>query len=316
VERTKLIRSAATIVVLAVIIAIAWPKEREPVYHGKKLSEWLRIYRSPIHNGDNKLEAKEAVQQIGTNAIPWLLKWIATRPPIWSRAVGDFRASWNPANRVIDALQKRPARIAEMRWEAAFGFEILGETASNAVPSLLQMLDTDNPARQWPSPMWPPPAYALARIGNRGLRPLLVWVSDPRSFERNEIGVATTARALGLMGWTGTNADLVISILVQGLCSSNKSLAFSSALGLGSMNPEPEIIVPALRHAAKAGNGSSVSVYLRCLGRTQSSQDRTREILLELQNDPDLAIQKEARSSLDRMASETATTNRLSNAKE
>ena len=56
----------------AVLIAVLWPVEKEPEYHGKKLSEWL----DPIGNV-KKSGADEAVRHIGTNAIPWLLRWVA-----------------------------------------------------------------------------------------------------------------------------------------------------------------------------------------------------------------------------------------------
>src|SRR5262249_13695389 len=107
----------------------------------------MSIYCRPIHNGDNKAEAAEAVRQVGTNAVPWLLKWIGKHPPAWSCAVGDSQVSWSPATRVINALQKRPLQISQKRWDAAFGFQILGPSASNAVPALANMLDADNPGR-------------------------------------------------------------------------------------------------------------------------------------------------------------------------
>ena len=306
----------ALVAATAAIIAFAWPAEREPVYHGQKLSEWLRIYRRPMHDRDNKLEARAAIQQIGTNAIPCLLKWIAARPPAWSRAVGRLHASWNPANRIINALQERSVQTADMRWTAAFGFEILGETASNAIPNLVRMLDSDDPQQHWPADMWPPSAYSLSRIGDAGLRPLLDWLSDPRSLKRNEAGVSTSVRALSSLQWSGANAALMTSIILNGLCSTNKNLALCSALGLSSMDPEPSVAVPALRKAARAGNGSTVRFYLRCLGPTRLAQPRVKEIVLQLQDDSDPAIQSEAKSALNRLAPETGITNRSAKAQE
>ena len=43
---------------------------KEPSYQGRSLSEWL--------NESDELKAREAVAQIGTNAIPFLLKSVAS----------------------------------------------------------------------------------------------------------------------------------------------------------------------------------------------------------------------------------------------
>lgn len=295
---------------IAVIVAIAWPEGEEPVYHGKNLSQWMNIYCRPMHQGD-KLEAEEAVRQIGTNAIPWLLKWIGKHPPVWSRAVGDFRTSWNPANRVINALQKRALQISQKRWDAAFAFRILGPSASNAVPALANMLDADNPGGHWPQDTWPPPAYALSGIADSGQRPLLDWVSDPRSLARNEQGVTSTMRCLGQIARHGTNTDRIVSILVEGMRSSNKGLAFSSALALSGMDLDPSTIVETLRVAAKAGNVSSVRIFLQCLARTRLVQPEVKSLLLQFQNDPDPIVQNAARTALARIPAEALATNRL-----
>lgn len=301
-KKPKRIWIVAIVATAVAMVAISWPREREPAYHGKKLSAWLSDFRRPVYSVDNR-EAREAIGQIGTNAIPFLLKWIARRPPAWSRAIGKLHVSWNPANQIISSLQTHSVQIAQTRWDAAFGFDILGENASNAVPDLVHLLDADNPRQCWPGDMWPPSAYALSRIGNSGLNPLLNWVSDPHSLDRNEAGVATTVRALSSMRWSGANADLIISIIVKGLCSTNKSLALCSAFGLSCMNPEPAVVVPALRNAARMGNAGCVRLYLQCLGPNPLAEPRMKSILFELQNDPDPIIQREAKAALLRIPS-------------
>jgi hypothetical protein len=307
----KPILAVVIVAFIAVIVAIAWPEGEEPVYHGKSLSQWMNIYCRPIHTEVDRPEAEEAVRQIGTNAIPWLLKWIGKRPPAWSRAVGNFRASWNPANRVINALQKRPLQISQKRWDAAFAFQILGPSASNAVPALANMLDADNPGRHWPQDTWPPPAYALSRIGDSGQKSLLDWVSDPRSLERNVIGVTTTIQCLGQIARHGTNTERIVSILIEGMRSTNKGMAFCSALALSGMELDPSVVVETLKIAAKAGNVSSVRIFLQCLSPTRVVQPQVKSLLLQFQNDPDPTIREAARSALGRIPPEVLTTNRI-----
>src|SRR5256885_15128646 len=61
-----------------------WAREREPQYKGRSLTGWLRRYESK--DG----EAAAAVRQIGTNAIPFLLKWMCYEP-------GQWRIRWRNA---------------------------------------------------------------------------------------------------------------------------------------------------------------------------------------------------------------------------
>src|SRR4051812_47188734 len=70
------------VLLLAVLVAIVWPGEKEPEYQGKKLSYWLEI---TTH--EEYVEAREAVRQIGTNALPLLLKWIRYSPWYEKKAV-------------------------------------------------------------------------------------------------------------------------------------------------------------------------------------------------------------------------------------
>src|SRR2546423_4143418 len=95
VKRKRLSISAAAVVMVIAVAAIAfWPGEKEPEYQGKKLSEWLEIYRTndvALRNAMwepwtaakygpkprvDRDAAAEAVRHIGTNALPWLLATI------------------------------------------------------------------------------------------------------------------------------------------------------------------------------------------------------------------------------------------------
>ena len=60
---------------------ILCPQEREPVYQGRALRFWLRDYAGwdigPKTWAEAKVRAEDAVRQIGTNAIPNLLKMVS-----------------------------------------------------------------------------------------------------------------------------------------------------------------------------------------------------------------------------------------------
>jgi hypothetical protein len=87
----------------------------EPSYGGKPLGEWLKMHD---REGNFTENAKSALQEMGTNAIPALLKRLAYREPPFNL----------PPSRVNPK--------AQMGLEAARGFIELGEQARPAIPQL------------------------------------------------------------------------------------------------------------------------------------------------------------------------------------
>src|SRR6266550_2105761 len=64
-----------------------WRGEREPEYQGRKLSEWLAMYGDDEGRGPEWVErngrAVEAIRRIGTNGLPWLMRWAFYEPSEW-----------------------------------------------------------------------------------------------------------------------------------------------------------------------------------------------------------------------------------------
>ena len=127
--------AAAAVVVIAVLFAIAWPGEKEPEYQRKKLSEWLDAYQSAaffsgIGADQRTKEAEDAVRHIGTNALPWLLRWLKAETPGWRLGLSRNLPWQGRMERLRTWLVN-----ANTKAEAAVtGFEILGEQASAASP--------------------------------------------------------------------------------------------------------------------------------------------------------------------------------------
>jgi hypothetical protein len=65
------------VVVLAGVLVAVFRRDREPEYGGKRLSEWVDGYAMQIRNAGSN----EAIRHIGTNAVPYLLKWIRYETP-------------------------------------------------------------------------------------------------------------------------------------------------------------------------------------------------------------------------------------------
>jgi hypothetical protein len=131
----------------ALIALLVFPKEREPEHGGRKLREWLKLcMQSPGRFRDHP-EAAEAVRQIGTNALPLLLKWADHQPPEWKLTL-NAHAELMPGY-FRSAYRRWLFRGAvEDIWLAKFGFKILGPQAKPALAELhRRMTDWEKPSR-------------------------------------------------------------------------------------------------------------------------------------------------------------------------
>src|SRR6516164_3384536 len=74
--------------VLAMTVAVLLGRDREPYYRGRSLSKWLDVYCENVmtQHAPESTEARQAIQAIGTNAVPFMLKWIRQEPPSWGKS--------------------------------------------------------------------------------------------------------------------------------------------------------------------------------------------------------------------------------------
>jgi hypothetical protein len=155
----KRIRVALAVMFVVLVGLIGWQmaQPREPMYQGKPLSFWLKdyarlVFRVPLStNATASVMVKEqeeyirkqltgreeldgAVRQIGTNAIPTLLRLLrlkdsALKLKLLALAQGQhiFRIQFTSAESWNEA--------------ASTGFQLLGNKAHSAVPALIQIAD-------------------------------------------------------------------------------------------------------------------------------------------------------------------------------
>jgi hypothetical protein len=124
-------------VILAVLL---WPREREPVYNGVPLTTWLE--RGGL--GTNQVEFTKAIEHIGTNALPILLRSVDCKMPGWSwRSYLYFKFLPNSDSRFVKWLvDDKAARRAGSAVEA---FGILGSRAKPALDSLRRIASKGRP---------------------------------------------------------------------------------------------------------------------------------------------------------------------------
>jgi hypothetical protein len=128
------------IVLLFVALAgvIGWRVARpsdEPVYKGKRLSEWLGGYC-----GEGKTtpeEADEAIRRMGTNAIPILLRLVRGSD-------AGFMPTVVSVARRLHIVPRGYRTPAEWNAAGAYGFSALGTNAHSAVPALIEIAKQNN----------------------------------------------------------------------------------------------------------------------------------------------------------------------------
>jgi len=235
------------LLVAGVVAALGlWPAASEPTYHGKKLNWWLARYTTAVYvRGDMQdpvaLEAREAVLQIGTNAIPKLLEWMpGSRQPL--RTVEAVRSRLHlpffGTYRVLGFL--RSYTPTDRHTLAVYGFSILGERASQAVPDLTRLLNDTNTVHD--------AIPCLAWMGKPGLDQLLVALRDTNQMDRPYI-----AALLGKLADT-TNAQQIAAALQPWTQAVDPELASATLRALREMPPSSTQPAPA---PAAASPGAS-----------------------------------------------------------
>ncbi len=315
-RRLLLLAVCASAATLAAAVLWLWP--REPVYEGKTLSEWLMVNAvtpTGARNSEAEAKATEAVRQIGTNALPLLLKWLDYQRPAWKdklqRQLFKLPAGLQSRLFRIRFIQNRLFWPDRRPGAAIHGFRMLGEAASPAIPELTRRLNArrpDAPANE---------VSALLNIGDSGLPPLLAWLCDPKHqrAQRPPRGAflpyplakgqdrAFLAQALGMRTW---NAKQTIPALTQCLGDRDSDVASAALWSLFNLRSavRSEDLVSAvakgLDHADARVRASAARVLKFCGASAQGAVPALERAL----RDPDTNARSEAKDALAVIAPE------------
>ena len=123
------------LVPLAAITALVlWVSSfSEPEYKGVKLSVWHERYNNEVDAEPQRKEAAEAIQQIGSNAVPTLIKWLGASDSKLKLKLRELTEKQSIINfKVTPAI--------EYHKRALTSFELLGQRAKSAIPELEKLL--------------------------------------------------------------------------------------------------------------------------------------------------------------------------------
>src|SRR5258708_7875393 len=109
-RRRRVIFLAASIaLVLAATILCSVNQDREPRYGGRSLSSWLALTLPLLPGpptGPGWEEPREAIERIGTNALPCLMDWLQYERPAWRGKLAMSLARLPGTTTTKEALRK------------------------------------------------------------------------------------------------------------------------------------------------------------------------------------------------------------------
>ena len=205
----------------------------EPEYQGCPLHHWVQTLNTT--NSGPESDAQKAIDHIGTNALPFLVNWIAYDPH--PTKVGRFTANLLvaiPAARKLGPIRRwvypdqNQVALAE---SAKCSFRVLGPRAAPAVPALASLLGPSKDPGVAPCAV-----DALCCIGPAAMPALINALTNGNPDARFWSATAMTSM--------GTNARPAVPALI--VCLKAPAADRAAFLALGALKLEPELVVPAL----------------------------------------------------------------------
>lgn len=232
---------------LAGVALLLWlTREREPSYQGKPLTFWVKAYEQevPAENaGFPPGQGAKAIRNLGTNALPCLLKWVSFEP-----SKSNFRYQVGKVFSRLPFFSQSEALKSWVRYDkeltqaliAPMAFRALGKQAAPAIPELVRrMNDTNAP---WAAER---AISALANMGESATSALVTQMTDTNAPYRWKV-----ASALPNFSCFRTN-EQVVALLISNLGDKDRLVSFgvSEALARMALFREPAVarlVVPAL----------------------------------------------------------------------
>jgi hypothetical protein len=278
-------RSVILLTVVVALLGLVWlttfaTRPREPTHAGRTLSAWLTERDSP-HPRDLSDAAKEAIQAMGTNALPHLLRMISRKDSAAKLRLRRWLSREDPLQRRI--LLWTATHYTE-RLRAAAGFEALGSEGAPAVPTLIRLLGHEQTSY--------PAALALAAIGRPALPGLL------QSLTNQSVWVRSGAVQAINFFHGAEGAEEAIPGLLERLNDPHPAIRAGAAIALGDLRNSPEAVIPKLIESLDDLDSSVRASAARAIGLFQDRGIAAVPRLEELKSDDSPEVRKQASTAL------------------
>lgn len=267
------------LVALLALLFRGW--ESEPCYQGKTLSVWL------LQGAWTSLRLtsaqEEAIRSMGTNALPFLVKWVQYVSPPWRvrltmaarRVVGRF---W---------VLFRDERMERARISLAC-LQMLGPDVSPVMPELVKMMKRTNVIVAVRG------LQIVDFAGKAGIPVLMDVLTNRQAY----VGVFYLESAMGHLGADG---HFAVPPLLGCLTNKNWGVAVVAAKWLGRIKMEPEVVVPALARCLEAPDARLRYAVLQTLGEFGTDAQAVIPSVVRELSDPDNDVRSAANYCLHRI---------------
>jgi hypothetical protein len=209
------------------VLCICYQRAVEPRYQGKPLSDWV-----------SRADAETPVVTIGTNALPYLIKWIQYRSPAWTPKV------------LPSFVQQFLSRRMELANGSIAAFGVLRDIAIPAIPELLQLVNAKNFEVGRRASMVISAMRDSVTHGDPAVTiPPLIEASDSPD---PLIATCATRLLCDIVVWHGPelHLDAVLAALIRNVGATNQSVRDCAIRGLGNLGRSARAALPALESAA------------------------------------------------------------------
>ena len=208
----------------------------EPKYQGKRLGQWVELYENARADSAEENQAVQALKAIGSNAIPYLVKWIADPSASDGHYLGAadsfavFGAAGSPAIPELARLLESTNQLS-----ATLAGTALGHIGKPSLPALMHAL-TNRMFR-----IGTQAALTLVELGTNA-RPavpiLLRQLEHPNHFVRE--------RAADTLGKLSLEPEAVVPALAKLLNDNSPAARFLALQGLAEFGANARSAVPAI----------------------------------------------------------------------
>lgn len=292
----------AVCVLVGLGLVAFWPGEQEPEYNGKKLSEWIQPYTWQMDDVESvnhqiareRLVAYDAMQHMGTNALHWLVRWIAYEQPAWKTRI----------RRIVWKIPAKPIRYwcvkdEKLRSDARDALVALGTNAVAVVPELAQVVRTSQSVEARDAAMW-----ALGNLGKDGYPCLLEALNDQKTS-----GFA--ARCILHISQTGVD----VSSAIPGLLLVDRNIykiqtanpGFEHFYFVPHLHQNPRDTIPYLTNCLRNTNNDVRAEAAHALGLIGEPARPAVPALREALNDRVIDVRQAAKRALEIIAPEVMT---------
>jgi hypothetical protein len=275
----------------AAVFAVLLARAGEPSYNGHRLSSWVKLL-SPRNLQDfgpgcrKTGEAEEAIRSMGTNSLPYLVKWLSYQGgPTPVRDAVKWGIAKCPRLGKIKALRAWAwFDTKDVRGDgAALAFQFLRPTASPAIPSLLQVATKPgNTTPQFRA------LYALVDIGPPSLSALVSIITN------RTVNPMVRDRAAESLGYFGPSAEFALPELLIALQDQDSCVASGAADALGMLGLQPARVVPALIGASRRPDTVLELSAVRALGKFGPEAREAIPALQEIDRSNDTPLRRYA----------------------